>query len=411
MAANNRWIARAEFTAQVASVTVTGDDATTTYAVTIGAATVSILGTGTGVNATAAAWAAALADSTDPRFQEITWSNAPATAVVLATANTAGTPFTMTAAVTGGAGTITGPTSVTANSSPSDVNNSLNWSNAAAPAAGDAVFIDDSSVPLLWNLSALVAVTVASRAISQSFSGTIGLPEVNTSGSAPYEEYRPTYWQMSATLDSIGIGPGQGSGRIKLDVGTVQTALTVVATGAGTDQNLEALLWKGTHASNAAAISGGSVGIAVFGAEAATLLTLAIDGGTVRCGAIATLGTVTNYGGSLLMYGPATTIKSYGGNTVVMAGNITTLTIVSGSVQYQGAGTIGTTVISTGGVLDLSATPSGRTMTTTTVYSGYSLLDPLGTCTWTNPITFQDCTPSDGQLALRRNMTAAIAYS
>ena len=409
--ANNRWLGAAQYTAQVQTITVTADDAATTYKVTIGAATISILGTGTGAANTAAALQAALSASTDPRFLEISWTNVAASAVITATANTIGTPFTMTTSVSGGAGTIGSPSTVTANSSPSDVDNALNWSNAAVPANGDVVTLDDSSVPLLWNLGTLSAVTLTSLTIAASFTGTIGLPEVNTSGSAPYEEYRSTYWAIGSTTTIIGNGTGGGSGRIKLDNGSVAASIIVLSMGSPIDANLEAFLWKGTSGSNTMTIDAGSVGIAVFGNEVATVTPLINNTGTVRCGTGTTLTTVTTYGGTTTLNSAATTVKMYGGNLVAYIGAITTLSVISGTAQYGGTSTITTLNVSVGATIDFSIDPRSKTVTNANFYNGSTLNDPLGSVTFTNPIALVDCTIGDVTLNLRRNLTLAIVYS
>jgi hypothetical protein len=316
----------------------------------------------------------------------------------------------MTTLATGGIGSIGSPATVTANSSPSDIANTLNWSLGAVPIATDNVVIDNSSVPLLWNLSTLSGVALNSLTITSTFTGTIGLPEQNTNGSQPYEEYRPAFMQQNAATITIGTGTGSGSGRIKLDNQAVTTTLIVLSTGQPLDTNLESVLWKGTGAGNAVTVDSGSVGIAVFGNETSTVPTLNVNSGAVRCGAGVTLTSVTTYGGTLVTNSGATTLKQYGGNTVVYSGNITTLSVISGTAQYGGAGTITTLTVSTGGTIDFSIDPRAKTVTNCSLYSGSALSDPLGSVTFSNPVALVNCTVGDVGLNLRRNFTLAIVY-
>ena len=140
------WRGDAVAVSQVSAVTLTGYDTGTTYKVTIGTKTVSVVGSGGSVNTTATALAAALNASTIPEFAEITWS--AATATVSGTADTAGRSFTAVASVSGGTGTIGSFADTTANAGP-NVWAAANFSGGVLPGSGDHVWFADNSVSVL----------------------------------------------------------------------------------------------------------------------------------------------------------------------------------------------------------------------------------------------------------------------
>src|SRR5215469_6254064 len=133
MPTTTAWVGNAQATAQVVTLTVTAvpGGGGGVLSASINGKTVSYTTLSTDTTSTAAAaWQALLSASTaPPEFQEIAWT--VATNAVTATANVPGTPFTgvtgngLSSSGTGGA-TLTQATTV-ANSSPSDVNNPLNW--------------------------------------------------------------------------------------------------------------------------------------------------------------------------------------------------------------------------------------------------------------------------------------------
>src|SRR5437870_1231320 len=108
--ATNRFTGGASAIAQVSTVTITADDVTTTYKLTINGKVISTLGTGVSTTATAAALAAAWAASTAGEALEVVATSS--VAVVTLTGKSDGTPFTVTSSVSGGAGTIGAVTAV-----------------------------------------------------------------------------------------------------------------------------------------------------------------------------------------------------------------------------------------------------------------------------------------------------------
>jgi hypothetical protein len=247
---------------------------------------------------------------------------------------------------------------------------------------GDIVYLDNFTGDIKYGL-AQSAVVLAELHAPMSFTGTVGLPKTNEDGT-PYPEYRDDYLAIGAQTLNIGAGPGQGSGRIKINTGTVQTACTVFDTGSPIEQDIPSFLWKGTHASNTLTAGGNSsVGVALYGGEVATILTLKVDdNASVRCGSGTTLGTITVTGGDLEINSGVTTSLTLeeGAGTVTINGPATIgqLTLRGGVCVVNGVVTLsGNTVLSKNASLDFSR--------------------GVGTVTITNPVELygETCTLDD----------------
>lgn len=377
--ADTRWTGAAQDIAQVTTVQITAYDAATTYTLTINSKDISVVGT-TDADGTASALSTAWNASAIPEIAEITAT--VSTDTVTLTGDTAGKPFTVTSSVAGGTGTIGSPSTTTAATGKNFADNGDNWTEGSAPGAGDNVYIEDSDISILYGLT--LSGTITSLNISSTFTGTIGLPKINADGTQ-YVEYRADYLSLDATTINIGWGDGQGSGRIKINNGSTQSTLNVYSTGSSLESNLEPVLWKGTHASNAAFVSGSSqVGVAVFGEEAATLTTLNVSGNSeVRTGQGTTVGTIEMNGTELRLGNGCTTLTCWNGDTIVQDGGVTTLTATSltgtsSTVFYNSTGTLGTANLSEQSVLDFSLDPRTKTVTNPIeIYGGGPrILDP-----------------------------------
>lgn len=361
-------------------------------------------------------------DSDDyPEFAEITASSSSPTLTF--TADTAGVPFTVTltplesdgsaadAQTIDGSGTAGTGTTATASAGPNDWSTAANWSTGAVPVNSDNVYLENNDDDIKYGL-AQSAVTVTLLEIRASFTGTIGLPKVNEDATE-YPEYRADTLAISATTCNIGNGPGNGSGRLKLNFGSVQTTLNVYATGSGLDDDQAALQWKGTHASNAVNIYRGEVDVAGYPAETATIATLRVgfesgqeSDAQVRLASGTTLTTITQTGGELEINSAATTITRHGGSlTVRGTGAITTLTNNDGTVTHLSSGTVTTYTGGPGSTLDCSPALIAKTFTTTTIHAGATVLDPQALVTWTNGIVLSRCRIQDVSLDLGFNRT------
>lgn len=405
--ASIKWRGGAQAVAQVTTVTVTAYDAATTYRLTCNGKVVSAAGV-TNANATATALAEAWNDSEEPEMAEATASTTGASGVITLTGATAGLPFTVTSSVSGGTGTIGAATQVTAPTGPNHWDNAVNWSGGAVPVNSDDVFLEDSSDAITFGL-AQSAVTLASLNVAASFTGTLGLPEANGAG---YVEYRATELAVGATALNVGQGPGQGSGRLRVNLGSVQTAAIVTRTGASLDGDAQALRLRGTNASNTLEVRGGTVGVAAVGGTSATVATLRVSGGRVLCGVGTTLTTVVQSGGAMTLNSALTTLTKTGGDcTIQGTGAVGTVTNDAGLVSYMTSGTLSTACrVGSGATLDFSGDLRAKTVTPlVSLHSGGALLDPAGVVTYTNGVQLVRCDLNEATLLVGQDRTLTVA--
>ena len=208
-------------------------------------------------------------------------------------------------------------------------------------------------------------------------------------------EYRERYLKIGATQIVIGRGEGAGSGRVRLDTGSVQTTINVLNTGSSADSDAKAVVWKGTHAANTVQVSKGSFAAAHFAGETATIASLKqsyrnnqASDSDVRLGPGCTLSgcTITKLGGTLELNSTIAALVQAAGETTILAGSPTSLVITGGAVRYRSAGTYGAATVSGGGELDFRQDLQARIGTNTTLRKGAVLRDPGKTVTFTNPI-------------------------
>ena len=386
-------------------VTITGVSTSGVLNVIINNKTLSYVCTGSDTTSTAAAALATVlnASTVPPEFQEMTWvANA---AVITATADTPGTPFTVTVSDSGGA-TLTHSTSV-ANVSPNDVDNPNNWSGNTLPVNGDTIIFQNSAVSVLWNLASLAAITPASITIWQSFTGNIGLLENNPAG---YVEYRPTYWTIASPLLTIGTGNvGNGSGLIRINLSTADAAIVIVQTGSAITGTPYAVRILNVNASSTLQINGGSVGVGMLPGEVSTLASASVQvPGTLDLGPAVTCPTVTNNGTTLNVRNSATTLTLNGGTTSIGGTTYTTLTASAGAaISWIAAGTITTLTMSGGCTLDATPSPLAKVITNSTIDGASTFNDPWATITWTNPTALTSAVNS-GPFIIAQGATVAV---
>ena len=189
------------------------------YVLVNGKAVVFTATAATVANVTAGLVALLNATTAPPEHQEITWANI--TTALTGTADTPGKPFTQTSSSVGG--TLT--TAVTtANKSSNDVNDAQNWSLGTVPANGEDVYIQDTDKSLLYNLSALSAVThwdercgTAVTALTLAVAALVrGEPsDASVQGALIAVEDQPGGEELEFLVDAIGEsraidGPDQG---------------------------------------------------------------------------------------------------------------------------------------------------------------------------------------------------------
>ena len=404
MPSNIIWRGDAPAIAQISTITVTADDATTTYKITIGGETVSVIGTGVSANATAAAIVAALVASTIPQFLDVTWTNPGAPSITITgTATIAGVPFTVTKGVSGGSGTLSA-VSTTAGQGPNDVSTLANYSTGALPTTGDTLYLTQSASSLLWNLTALSGVTLAALYSDSTFTGAVGLPSVNVAplgsanGAGGYYEYRPTYWQMPATLWYHGQGTGSGSNRFQIDFLAVQTAAVIYSTSTPQTQGTQAVKIRGSHAANTLSVFSGYVGVGVEPADVTTVFVTieqtyiqqpAIDANVTIGLGVSGITTINQYGGVLNNLGASATTHNVGANATANIGGaaaFTTLSNQGGLVNYNSTGTVGTYRDNSAATLNLAQNAGAPTFTNAAILG--TLNDPNRVAAHTNKPTF-----------------------
>lgn len=377
-----RWIGGASPVAQVQSWTFSGTWIIgETITVTIG----SKVWTWTVDNATIATLLAdlvtaynVLSASVYPELLEQTASN-DSTHFIL-TADVAGKPFISTISTNSAAGTINGGasstgTTTTASSGPNDWSTSKNWSTGAVPTTGDTVNLDYAADDIKYGL-AQSGLTLAALNIFSTFTGTLGLSKTNTDAT-DYPEYRQDYLQIGATLCNIGTGPGAGSQRIKHDAGSVACAWTVTNSSNGIETDLEAVILKGTSASNTLTVTKGSVGVAVFGGEAANIsggVNIGYQGSQtsdsqVRLASGVTLASVSQSGGQVTI-NSACTLTMTSGTTTIAGSGATTATVEGGTLIYNGSGNP-TLTIGQSGFVDFNQAKTALTLGATIISYAY----------------------------------------
>jgi hypothetical protein len=376
------WSGNAASVMQVTTLTPASPSANDTFKVTVNNKLVSYQ-TATGTVADVCnGLATALANSTYAEFKEFVPQSTGST--ITLTGVTAGVPFTATTSVTtSGSATFTASVTVSC-TGPNFWDNAANWSTNSVPASGDDVVFNSGNVACLYNLTQ-TAVTLQSLTLYQGYTGTIGLPLYNNKG---YYEYRATELAVSATTINVGQLTGQGSGRIKLNVGSNACTLNIYSTGQPLEQGYPSLSWRGTSGGNVVNANKGQIGIAFFPGQTASVNNLNVGyvsnvAGDVQLtvGAGATLTTVTQNGGNVTLYGGMTTLLAAAGTcTVYGTGAVSNLTVnQSGSVTWNSTGTIGgNPIVADKGALDFSKDQQAKTVTNPIQKFGDAsqLLDP-----------------------------------
>ncbi len=263
-----RWTPLASRRSQVGTVTVSGTPAAGNVAtVTINSKSVTYtVLSGDAIADVAASLVALLRAAPDGEFQLITWT--VDAAVITATAATPGVPFTvtggstLTVASTGGGATTLTAASVTTNSSPNDVANVLNYSSGALPSGADTLLVHDTDEPMRWNLDALAALTLTvifRDTFQPNTPCWVGNP--TNEPTLNFREFRGTELSFTGTTTlEINLPSGAPAGAFRINSGSAQSAVKIFGDGSGT-LGQEAVEWRGTHASNAVTVLGGSLAV------------------------------------------------------------------------------------------------------------------------------------------------------
>ncbi|WP_298869235.1 LamG-like jellyroll fold domain-containing protein [uncultured Gimesia sp.] len=300
-----------------------------------------------------------------------------------------------------------------ANSGPNNWDVAANFNTNTVPVTGDTVFISDTDISIFYGL-AQSAVTLAALHIEQTFSGFIGLPRTNTDGTNSYFEYRDSYLKIGATLLNIGDKEGDGSDRIKIDLGTVQSTVLITDSGTGEDANTPAILLLGTHASNVIDINRGSLGVAYYPTEVSTIATLrqaffddAASDTTVYLGAGVTITDIIKTGGDLDINSATTTFRQDAGETTIHAGAHASLNVNDGALNYNSTGTATAISLAGDAVLNFNQDRRPKAVTTITKKSeGSEIYDDSGCIS--SPVIVMQNIKDFGQLHFASNYTVTL---
>ncbi len=390
--ANRRWVGRAGAVPQVTELTPAVISVGSTFTVAINRKAVTFTATTTVVADAVAGVVAACGASTYEEFAELTWTDS--TTVVTVTGPDDGADFTLTLTA-GGTGSPTfNQSTTTSPTGPNWFTEDDNWEEQDDPDSTDDVYVD-AGPSILYGLDKN-AVTLASLRVGPNFpaDASIGLPPTNERG---YPEYRTQRLKVGATVVVVDTQ----SRRIRLDLDTDQTALTVLDTGQRYEGEVAALDVLGTHASSTANVMKGDVAFAGLAGETAQFSAVRVSyrgerSGDARVvlGAGLTLATLEQTAGRVEMYGAITTVTKEGGDLVRQGtGAVTTFVNRGGRVDDAGTGTI--TALTNGGVWERDGL-AGVTYTDATLLGGGTTRDPAGVVTWTNAPQFHQCSPYGG---------------
>lgn len=368
--ATRRFIGNAQAVADVWTFTPTASN-NATYTITCNGKSVTYTAdaSATVAEITAGLVAAASASTAPEEFGGGTWTDA--TTLVRFTGTVAGRSHSFSSTASAGALTAS---NATAASGPNWLNVAANWSGATLPVDGDTVIFDIPGVNIDEGLD-LSAVTPAAIKRYQSFTGQIGLPEINEDG---YTEYRTKYAKFGNSGDAIvmlidlGLGEGNGPSLERWDFGSSAATINIYGTGQPSSNDQKACQISGSGAIDVN-ITSGSVAFAQLATETAAIDELRISYESnqesdvdLYCGPGCTINTVIKSGGlaefnSLI----DTSLTNDGGETVINGtGNVDQLTIRGGKVYYNTSGTLGgNTIVSVEEGLDFSRDPRTKTVT------------------------------------------------
>jgi hypothetical protein len=247
----------------------------------------------------------------------------------------------------------------TAPTGPNWFDNAENWSLGTAPADDETLVFQDSDVDCLHGLSN-ASITPERIVIKSTYTGRIGLPR----WTGDYYEYRDTELTIGTNGDGsndvltidIGEGDGNGSGLVRINTGTKQTALNVHRAAASTDGSVPSITWRGTHADNAVRVYRGAVGIGYFDGQSATVSDLLVgwidsqdNDSAVVVGSSVTLGDILKTGGSLVTHSSADLLEQSAGTTHLMgSAAVTVIDSCGGTVYSSTSGTLGQLLTVTG---------------------------------------------------------------
>lgn len=292
-----------------------------------------------------------------------------------------GIPITITSSeTTAGTGTITAASTQAATGRHFG-DNADNWSNSGPPGLADLAIFKDTDVSCLYGLT----FNPTNWNIHASFTGHIGLPDINTNTSIPFYESRTTIAtsDRASSTWNIGMGKGDGSGLIRLNIDGGDGTANIYNSAARSFERHAAI----------ELITGATMTINAYKGDiyindcAITLLNIGYEGNQATdvkvvndaddsVGQTAT--TVNVNGGVLYNHENTTTLNQYGGTVHQMDASTTgTGNLYGGTLYDKSSGTATTYNLWTDEpTLDFSRDLRAKTVTTINKYaSGSKVID------------------------------------
>lgn len=345
-----------------------------------------------------------------------------ASSVVTLTVRTAGKPCTFTCTETSTSGTAT-LANATVATGKHWFSNADNWTGDTVPVDTDTILFDSGSVPCKYGLTPAIQPTVFIK--TKTYTGTIGLPEVNIDNSSkPYHEYRTKYLTFNAGATCtyhFEQGEGSGSGLVRIDAGAGASIFNVYGYGTRLVTGQPCILLTGTNAANVINMPQGDVGVAYFDGETATLVTVRVGNGTTTGatlylgdGVTLTSSTIDVSGGTVHIDSATATsdIDIHSGGTVTITGTgaHADIDVQDGTCNYRTTGTLTTLAVRRSGTFDKSGDLRAATITNVVqLYPGATFLDPNKSLTLSAGYKQNGGTNSDYTIDVGTDRTFTVA--
>ncbi len=349
---------------------------------------------------------------TEPEFTRLTFALGATAGTITVTGQSDGRPFTGT---TSGTGTIS-TTTTTSPLSPSDYARAANWSGGVAPTTSDDIVFDTGGVDAKYNMAGLTAVALNSWTRRVSYTGAIGLPEVNPAG---YREYLPRLAEVNAPSIRVDQSGSDQVDQIRIKATLAGSAVTLTVVGDGTGAGISPgsgwpceITGLPGGQTNVVDVIGASLAICPYTGQTGTVVTLRAAGASVLLGPGVTLTNPTVIGGSASIACSFTTLVLNSGAAVAVtsaAAAATGCTIYGGALSWQSSGGLGAVLLDSNGALDLSLCPGPVTVGTISRYAGSTLNDPLARLMRSYTESYVNCGQEDCPTVRGTGFTAVIS--
>lgn len=341
--------------------------------------TATYLSTGSDTATTiAAAIVNAMLASPFGEIQELTPSNVAGVITVLGPSDGAPDTFTLTAA--GGAGSVSAPTTVAPKSS-HDASDGVNYSTGALPGAADTLVFENSAVDVLYNLTALAALTLTKVIRRTSYTGQVGLTRQSKRG---YQEFRGRYLQTDAVTvqwDTSADDAGFNNEAKFFLQSTLAGTSTWIVTGPTPGRiGSEIVDTYGQAGSSVLDVTGAGVSVARFAGQTATFVSVLGANCALTLGPGCTLTALAFVNVTAVVQANYTTLVLDGGGQVTTKDAVAAATsskVQAGTVIWQSTGTPAALTVGSDGTFDAGTAPAAFVVGSVAfVGDGYTFLDP-----------------------------------